>query len=728
MGAKVLSTRRGIRAPAQLKRGGWNARCEPLETRRLLSGAAPAAPVTGFVLVDAGTGHALMPLTEGVEVNVAELPTSNLNVRADVGAGTAGSVRFAFDADNRFNTEIVKPYALFGDVGTQYNAGDLSFGPHTLSAYTTTETGGRGTAGPRSTVNFTVVDRPGSTVPPPPSVTGFTLMNADTDLPIGTLQNGDTLNLAALPTRNLNVRADIGQGQANSVRFNLDAATSLDLGPVYAVFGDVSGNFNAGTFSLGGHTLAATPCTSSTGKGRAGTGLAIAFTVVDVPPAVTGFTLINADTDEAIAPLRDGDLLDLSALPTRNLNVRADLATGFASSVGFSLGSPLPAVAPGAPEDADIDFQSVDAAPAYALFGDTGGDFAAGRFDIGMHTLDAAAFAAADGTGQSGPGNGIFFSVVDGDNLLTSVDGVACPDQSIIDFGGIADPVPPTGNAGANPVESTGPIHFSYRNVGPAPLVLDRVLSFENDPVSGAPPVELSLDGATVESDGFLDQGFGFVYTYYLRDDAILKRTEQFTDGKLVSTTYTVLEPIENPPPGPPPQDYAQSLALLVQQVFDVTVKPSGEPSVQRFAITNVAGSASVTSTGTIQTFSGTVVKLGGPGEVDVGDSTRQYTSNVTTATFLTSRTFALTNLGLQNLTINKPSPSTINFTVDRFYQITNGVATYLAPDTSFLFSPGARVYFKVKKTFGFSTQSGTVRIGNDDPDEGESPFIIKIA
>src|SRR5215218_3754334 len=53
------------------------------------------------------------------------------------------------------------------------------------------------------------------------AVTSFTLINADTDKDIVTLGNGSTINLANLPTRNLNVRANVS-GTVESVRFALD--------------------------------------------------------------------------------------------------------------------------------------------------------------------------------------------------------------------------------------------------------------------------------------------------------------------------------------------------------------------------------------------------------------------------------------------------------------------------------------------------------------------------
>ena len=50
----------------------------------------------------------------------------------------------------------------------------------------------------------------------------MTLIDADLDVDIGPLQNGDTLNLSALPTRHLNVRANTSPSPVGSVRFALD--------------------------------------------------------------------------------------------------------------------------------------------------------------------------------------------------------------------------------------------------------------------------------------------------------------------------------------------------------------------------------------------------------------------------------------------------------------------------------------------------------------------------
>jgi hypothetical protein len=49
--------------------------------------------------------------------------------------------------------------------------------------------------------------------------------------------------------------------------------------------------------------------------------------------SVVSFDLINADTDQVIGPLNDGDILNLATLPTRNLNVRANTSPSTVGSV-----------------------------------------------------------------------------------------------------------------------------------------------------------------------------------------------------------------------------------------------------------------------------------------------------------------------------------------------------------------------------------------------------------
>ena len=166
-------------------------------------------------------------------------------------------------------------------------------------------------AAPAANTTYTATYR---AVPTPPvsgqAVTSLTLFNADTDLPIAgydPLPSGAVLNLATLPTKNLNIRANTNPATVGSVRFAYDGNVNYHLEGLapYAIGGDngltASGtpNYNAWTPAVGSHTLTVTPYTNGGGGGTAGTALTVAFTVTNdagspTPPPGPG-TLRNPD-------------------------------------------------------------------------------------------------------------------------------------------------------------------------------------------------------------------------------------------------------------------------------------------------------------------------------------------------------------------------------------------------------------------------------------------------
>jgi len=109
-------------------------------------------------------------------------------------------------------------------------------------------------------------------------VTGFTLVNADTDSDIGPLNDGDTINLTVVGT-SLSIRADVS-GSVSSVRFGLDGNPNYRTENVapYALAGDSSGDYHPWTPSLGSHTVVATP--------NVGSAMQITFQVVDETVAI----------------------------------------------------------------------------------------------------------------------------------------------------------------------------------------------------------------------------------------------------------------------------------------------------------------------------------------------------------------------------------------------------------------------------------------------------------
>lgn len=121
---------------------------------------------------------------------------------------------------------------------------------------------------------------------------------------------------------------------------------------------------------------------------------------------VTGFTLINADTNNDLYTLYEGQIIDASTVQGIPLAIRANTDPATVGSVFLSLSGQL-------------NSSKTESAAPYALFGDNGGNYAGSQLPIGSYTMSATAYS---GGGQSGSDLGslmIQFSIVDqGGNLL----------------------------------------------------------------------------------------------------------------------------------------------------------------------------------------------------------------------------------------------------------------------------------------------------------------------
>ncbi len=236
-----------------------------------------------------------------------------------------------------------------------------------------------------------------------PAVHNFTLIDASTDQPVSgydPILNEAILNLKTLPAF-LNIRANTS-GYVESVRFAFlgDYNFRVENESPYALFGDTNGDFFAGKIRLGLQKLIAVPFTEDGAQGETGNRARISFTVIrdQYGMGVSRFMLVNADTDEDIYQISEGDELDLSSLPA-HLNLRADVV-GPVQSVRFLLEPRR--------------HKANENLPPYALFGDSEGNYAAGQFFNGKQTLTAYPFSKTNGQGQVGTPLSIHFSVING--------------------------------------------------------------------------------------------------------------------------------------------------------------------------------------------------------------------------------------------------------------------------------------------------------------------------
>lgn len=239
-------------------------------------------------------------------------------------------------------------------------------------------------------------------------VVGFTLINAETNQELGPLTDGTVINLNDYANTKFNIRADVNPDSGGSVKFELNDKTRIDNNNPYALFGDDNGNYNGWRPKVGDYRLTATPYSKNRGRGDAGQSLSISFSVVrgnsqpTPPPAsnqsVVQFVLVNADTNQDISPLGNGDVINLASLGTQNINVRADTNPSIVGSVHLELSGP------------ESRSSTENLAP-YALFGDTTGDYWAWTPAAGQYGLTAIPYTDGNGGGQAGASLSISFEV-----------------------------------------------------------------------------------------------------------------------------------------------------------------------------------------------------------------------------------------------------------------------------------------------------------------------------
>lgn len=150
----------------------------PTPTFTVTPTPAPSGQIVdSFTLVNADNDQDLMTITDNLEINLAELPTNNLNIRVNTNPTTVGSVQMSLTgAMTHMITESAAPYALYGDSNGNYNAWVPVVGDYTLVAATFTQSGGTGTVGTPSTINFSIVNNTSTpTTPTPTPIPTYTL-------------------------------------------------------------------------------------------------------------------------------------------------------------------------------------------------------------------------------------------------------------------------------------------------------------------------------------------------------------------------------------------------------------------------------------------------------------------------------------------------------------------------------------------------------------------------
>lgn len=235
------------------------------------------------VTVGAGGGA---PVASAGADKAITLPTSSVVLNGS-GTDAGGSISgYAWTQISGPNTA-----ALSGAGTANLTASSLAQGGYVFRLTVTDNTGLTGTDD--AIVTVTASGGSGQTL------TTLMLVNADTDLDIGPMSSGMTIDLAITP--NLSVRAETSPMPVGSVKFSYDSLDNLrtESGPPYTINGDIGGtDYTAWVPALGTHTLTGTPYTGSAAAGTAGTAKTVVFTVID--STITGFPIVNAGADKTI--------------------------------------------------------------------------------------------------------------------------------------------------------------------------------------------------------------------------------------------------------------------------------------------------------------------------------------------------------------------------------------------------------------------------------------------
>ena len=120
-----------------------------------------AQQITSFTLVNANTNTDILVLADSDIINVNDLPTNQLNIRANT-IGVIGSIVFKLD-DMVVQTENVSPYALFGDNSGNYDAWQPALQTYKIDASAHVLSNGNGALLDTETITISFIE---NVVPP----------------------------------------------------------------------------------------------------------------------------------------------------------------------------------------------------------------------------------------------------------------------------------------------------------------------------------------------------------------------------------------------------------------------------------------------------------------------------------------------------------------------------------------------------------------------------------
>ncbi|MCH6236797.1 Ig-like domain-containing protein [Cognataquiflexum rubidum] len=139
--------------------------------------------IGSFTLVNAGTATDIATLVNGTNLSLSQIQNLSLNFRINTNPSLVGSVFISLTGPiNASRTENGAPYTLFGDSNGNYNGRTLPLGTYNLSAIPYSGSNRSGTAGPSTTITFSIVESA------PIRVSGISVSPAAVSIIIGELK------------------------------------------------------------------------------------------------------------------------------------------------------------------------------------------------------------------------------------------------------------------------------------------------------------------------------------------------------------------------------------------------------------------------------------------------------------------------------------------------------------------------------------------------------------
>ncbi len=383
-------------------------------------------------LFDADTDELIALIGDGGEIRLNGAADRNLTIVATVTEysplfGFVESMRIDLNDGAVTRTESFGAFSLFGDQRGDFQGGEIPVGDNTVTFDLFSEDGLRGDFLGSISRDFTIVDFD--------TAVEVGLYDADTDELIALIGDGDEIRLDGAADRNLTIAAIVPPDSplfddVESMRIDLNdgAVVNVENLEAYSLFGNTGSDFQGGDIPTGENVVTFDLFSENQLQGDFLGTLTRNFTILDFDVAVE-IGLYDADTDELIALIGDGDEIEVEGAAGRNLTIAAIV-----------------------PEDSplfdDVDSMRVDlndgavvnveSLEAYSLFGNAGNDFEGGDIPLGENVITFDLFSADRLQGDFLGSVTRSFTIVD---LDAAPDGAALADAS-----GLSDPVSDLGS------------------------------------------------------------------------------------------------------------------------------------------------------------------------------------------------------------------------------------------------------------------------------------------